>query len=148
MTILHSYCCWRSVRKGSFACGAYTAILIINNYLMIFLALIARSFAQSCSMGDSCNAQPDDEDDEDDECPLDRTFDMEPYADCPGYAQIPPPGVLVYTSGKRITPERQCRRCDLRLNAQNTGVYVKCWQCYGMPKNEKASWGIFPNRGA
>ncbi|CAG9857980.1 unnamed protein product [Phyllotreta striolata] len=25
MTILHSYCCWRSVRKGSFACGAYTA---------------------------------------------------------------------------------------------------------------------------
>ncbi|XP_072400141.1 uncharacterized protein [Diabrotica undecimpunctata] len=25
MTILHSCCCWRSVRKGSFACGIYTA---------------------------------------------------------------------------------------------------------------------------
>ncbi|KAJ3643730.1 hypothetical protein Zmor_026424 [Zophobas morio] len=25
MAILHSWCCWRSVRKGSFACGFYTA---------------------------------------------------------------------------------------------------------------------------
>ncbi|XP_066138573.1 uncharacterized protein [Euwallacea fornicatus] len=26
MTILHSCCCWNSVRKGSIACGVYTGI--------------------------------------------------------------------------------------------------------------------------
>nr|CAH7739785.1 unnamed protein product [Callosobruchus chinensis] len=29
MTILQSCCCWRSVRKGSFACGIYTALLCL-----------------------------------------------------------------------------------------------------------------------
>ncbi|XP_074032626.1 uncharacterized protein [Leptinotarsa decemlineata] len=31
MTILHSCCCWRSVRKGSYACGIYTAFYYTMN---------------------------------------------------------------------------------------------------------------------
>ncbi|XP_044269745.1 uncharacterized protein LOC123014608 isoform X2 [Tribolium madens] len=31
MAILHSWCCWRSVRKGSFACGFYTAFYYTIN---------------------------------------------------------------------------------------------------------------------
>lgn len=31
MAILHSCCCWRSVRQGSFACGIFTAIYYLIN---------------------------------------------------------------------------------------------------------------------
>ncbi|XP_060535527.1 uncharacterized protein LOC132707631 [Cylas formicarius] len=33
MTILHSCCCWRSVRKGSYACGVYTGVYYTVNAL-------------------------------------------------------------------------------------------------------------------
>ncbi|XP_076271884.1 uncharacterized protein LOC143203562 [Rhynchophorus ferrugineus] len=36
MTILHSCCCWRSVRKGSIACGVYTGIYYAINAAQSF----------------------------------------------------------------------------------------------------------------
>ncbi|CAH1108346.1 unnamed protein product [Psylliodes chrysocephalus] len=114
-------------------------ILVI--LILIVTCQLSQIGTQDCLIPGGCSVQHEFEE-EDEECPLDGPFNMEPYLECPGYAVIPPPDVRIYSSNKKVIPLQQCRTCDLKLNNDNTGVFVRCIQCYNIPKGTNAGWGF------
>ncbi|RZC34587.1 hypothetical protein BDFB_002838 [Asbolus verrucosus] len=41
---------------------------------------------------------------------------------------------LIYSSYEDSFPEKECAKCSLRFNEENTAVYVKCYRCQNVFK--------------